>query len=263
VGEPKVSLMEWENTVVFQLPVIQGLEPAEIKNVQYWVDDQYVAQGVKSSYEYYGADFLDDLGPGWHRVGARAVDHDPNALATSSVTWFLPGSFNELLVNGGFEDSETIPWDLSYSDVPPEVQVEENFIDSSIAFDGQRALRLGNVGEEGDSRVGQVVRVPKQIKSLTFSVRVKVSSAEDPDENPYDGELRLVTGSVDGGGFPVEKISEDFVAGHYDAFSILGLHDYFARYWRQEVSLQPGKYAGKKILVQLHVKENEGKPTAY
>jgi len=258
VDIPEVHRGEWENTVAFSLPTIQGLSSQEINRVNYWVDGQLRAIGEDPVFDYYAGAFLDDLGEGPHWVVAQVKGLDNEALVQSGYVWFKARSRKELLVNGGFEDG---PWPLIYSSPPPNVQVVENSLDSPVAFDGQKALLLGGRGVEHESQAGQSVKMPKQMKTLDFSVRIRVATTEgEPDPFPEnDDTLRLELWDA----VSFKKIEEYELAAFYHDFSRPGNHDYFARYWRREISLPPGKYAGKEVLVLLKVREFNDKWTAF
>jgi hypothetical protein len=135
----------------------------------------------------------------------------------------------------------------------------EDVLDSSIAYDGDRALRMGAQGTTHVSQAGQVVHVPQGIKTLDFSIRVRVVTAEPEDAPGADDELWLELWNAS----TYQKIEEHFVAAHYNQFSSIGLHDFFANYWRAKVSLSPGKYAGKNVIVLLKVKENAAAATSF
>ena len=175
VAAPDVTLQAWENTAIFRVDNLQGIDTEDVLAVEYWVDGEPVAYGLPELEKYDGLVILSGLGAGPHWVGARVIDEDWQTLGVSAAVWFVPENVNELLVNGGFESG---PWDLTYSDVAPKAQVVENVIDSKVAYDGVRALRLGGQGEEADAKIGQVVKVPPVLTALDFSVRIRLDTEE-------------------------------------------------------------------------------------
>ncbi len=252
VGVPQVSLHEWENTVAFRLPEIHGIEPNEILRVDYYVDNVRVAEGTHAVGDYYAASYLDDLGPGAHWVGGRVRALDNSILADTQGVWFLPKPVNELLVNPGFEDGA---WDLIYSDPPPKVEVVENFIDFTIAFEGFRALKMGDQGTDTATEAGQAVQMPHQMKTLDFSVRLRIVSEEDD----VDDEIWLELWNL--GTF--QKIAEFRLASFFHQPDTPGIDDYWRRYFRKNVSIPPHLVNGKQVLLRLRTKEDNGKPTRF
>jgi Zn-dependent metalloprotease len=258
VDDPEVTLREWENTVSFHLPMVSGIEPQEVSQVHYYVDGEVEAISERSNNGYYASVFLHRLGPGPHWVGAIVRGLDSAVLAQTNAVWFVPKPFtNELLVNGGFEDGF---WDWFYSDVPPKVDIVEDFLDSTIAFDGEKAMKMGNQGGDAVSVAAQVVKVPKNIKSLDFSIRIKVTTGEGAKDASESNDDELVVELLKKiNDFQFEKISEHHLAYFYDIIEFPGTKEYFAKYFRANVSLSPGLYSGKDILVRLKAIEYDTK----
>ena len=252
ISTPEVTLQEWDNTVVFRVTEIAGVDSDDVAAVRYWVDGEPVAYSLPGAENYYGSVYLSHLGAGWHWVGAQALDQDWQPIGISAVVWFLPRPFNELLVNGGFENGA---WDLEFSDIGPHATVVENVVDSPVAFDGQKAMRIGGKGEESDTKVGQVVAVPLNIKSLDFSVRVRTQTEEWSNKDNLWVEFWNAS--------TFEKIGNWSIASSLNHQLEPGQGDMWRNYSRPHVSLDAGEYAGKKIIVILRVKENYGNPTSF
>ncbi len=258
VGLPEVILRPWENTVTFFLPQIEVLSFNDIRNVVYYVDNQVVAvSDIAPSYPV--TVFLDDLGNGAHWVGARLYGHDGEVIAQSQGVWFQAGQVNELLVNGDFEENDVIPWDLDYSDPPPFVQVIEDQLDASQVFDGQRSLLMGGQGSSKKTEVGQIVQMPPSMKTLDFSVRVRVLTEEvKMDLPPYLSDtLRLELLDPD----TFEKLGEYQLATYRDAARPPVSRDTLGRYRYVSVSIPPHKVRARKVLVRLQTREDASRPT--
>jgi Zn-dependent metalloprotease len=256
VGAPEVHLHPWENTVAFSTPLIEGVTPAEIARVDYYVDGVYRTAGATPHHDYYGGLYLHQLAPGPHWVAAVVRGLDNSILGASQGVWFEPGNVNELLVNRGFEDGA---WDLTYSGVPPKVLVVEDVLDSTIAFDGSKALRMGAQGTAHESQAGQVVEVPNTLNSLRFSIRVRVFSEESVIPSSNGDELWLETWNAN----TYQKLEEHRLVGSWNQYDIVGDHDWWANYGRAEVSLSTAKHAGKDVIVLLKVKEDSGAATSF
>ena len=245
IGVPTVSLHEWDNTVAFQTPEISGVDQDEILSVEYWVDGQRVASGTSPTYDYYGAVYLDALGAGPHWVAARVIDRSLQTIGQSRGVWFVPGSFNELLADGGFESGA---WDLSHSDVGPAVTVVQNVPDGTVAFDGQRAVRLGGQGETTNVRVGQVLSVPRGLQSLHFSTRIRVRT----DGPSLTDNLHLELWDAN----TFTKLYDRQLATGVTSYSLQGNRDLWKNYFRAEIALQPGLFAGRDVIVILRARED-------
>jgi Zn-dependent metalloprotease len=253
VDVPKVHLFEWENTVAFQLPTIEGILDSEISRVEYWTDQGLATFSTNHLFDWYASAHLDDLGPGAHWVGARVRGLDNQVLAHSGGVWWVPYQVNELLENGGFEDGA---WDLTYSDLPPRVEVEENDVHGTVSYDGQRVMRMGGQGSAHTSRIGQLVHVPKSLKTLTFSARIEARATDLPDNDNLDVELWDASKFELIETYPLSEA--EFV------HTTPGELHSFKDFWRREIALPPGKYAGKSVIVLILVNELEdGDPTNF
>jgi hypothetical protein len=253
VDVPKATLAAWENFVAFQLPKVQGLQPSEIERVVYYVDDKAVAISTNPAYDWYSGTWLDDLGPGPHWVGALVKGFANQNLAQTSAVWFVPKPPNELLTNGGFESGG---WNPTYSDIAPQVEVAPNDVNQTVSWDGARALRMGRGGSAGTSQIGQVVQVPPWLKSLTFSCRVRVVTAEPSADDRLTLELWDAT--------KFELLDAFSLASSvHDGVVTPGERDLVNRYFRSEVALGAGKYQGRSLLVLLKMTEDDGQPTSF
>ncbi len=258
VGLPEVILRPWENTVTFFLPEIEVVSYNDIRDVIYYVDNQVVAVSDISSL-YPVTVFLDDLGPGAHWVGARLYGHDGEVIAQSPGVWFQAGKVNELLVNGDFEDNAVVPWDLSYSDPPPFVQVIEDQVDVSQVFDGQRSLLMGGQGSAKKTEVGQIVQMPFKMKTLDFSARVRVLTEEVKMDLAPSLSDTLWLELLDYDTF--EKLGEYRLAKHGDAALPPVSRNTWGRYRYVSISIPPYKVQGRKVLVRLQTREYANWPT--
>jgi hypothetical protein len=255
VSAPVATVRAFEDTVAFTCPHIEGVGAGEIGRVEYWVDGEVAAVATQPWNDWYAGRFLSPFGPGAHWVGVIVRDPANAKIAQSGAVWFQGGPVNELLVNRGFESG---PWDLTYSDLPPEVLVVEDVLDSTISFQGDRALRMGAKGSAHVSQAGQVVHVPHGVKTLTFSARIQVAS-DEVLMGPGPDRLRLELWNGD----TYQKISEHHLADSNERFDLQGSHDLFGRYWRTEVSLPPGPYVGKNVIVLLKVVEDASLETRF
>ncbi len=259
VDRPQVELSEWENTVSFHLPTVQGLMPSEISRVEYWIGGgnqgggQIEAISQNEANGWYASTHLDDLGPGFHWVGALVKGLANQQLAVTDVVWFVPYAVKELIDDGGFENG---PWDLTYTSVAPKVEVVENNVNVLVAYDGNNALRVGGQGEQHTSQAGQVVSVPPNIKSLDFSARIEIDAFALPDNDRLYLELWNAN--------TFELISSHPLASAADQPVDPGDENMYIDYWRADVSLAQGKYSGKSILVLLKVQEfDDARPTNF
>ncbi len=255
-GLPEVTVREWENTVTFRLPDLQGVEPEEVGSVHYYVDGQPLTFSEDPLSRYFAASFLDALGPGTHWVAARVRGLDNQILVDSPGVWFHRKPYHELLVNGGFELGA---WDLGYSDPPPRIQIVEDGLDVSQVFDGERSLLMGGQGGNETTTVGQAVQMPKQMKSLDFGIRVRVLTEEDSEANPAI-EDRLWLEFRDQQTY--EPIVEYMLAEHTYQPTRPGTLGLFAGYYRVSMSLPTALLAGRNVLVRLQTRENgNNRPT--
>lgn len=252
VGLPQVQVHEWENTVHFTLPEINGLEPAEISRVDWYIDNAFVGAGTSGLSDYLGGYFLSTLGPGAHWVAGRVRGLDNAILKDTQAVWFHANPFNELLVNGGFESGA---WDLTYSDPPPKILVVENNVNQTVAYDGQRALQMGGQASGATTEAGQAVQMPQQMVTLDFSVRVKVLGSEPGP--PVTDFLKLELWNL----ATFQKIAEYPVADQSDIIGYPGDQEAWRGYVRKNVSIPPGLVQGKNILYRLKTTEDNQDPT--
>lgn len=253
VDVPKATLSEWENFVSFQLPTIQGLQKSEIERVVYYVDGDVVSFSTNPAADWFSGAWLDDLGPGPHWVGAVVRGFANQILAQTSGVWFVPKNVSELLTNGGFESGG---WNLTYSDIAPQVEVVANNVNGSVSWDGARALRMGREGSAGESQIGQVVQMPFSMKSLDFSCRLRVLTEEPDDDDKLFLEL------WDAVKFElIEKL--EITNSSHAGGTTPGVSSLYARYHRRQLALTPGKYKGKSILVLLRADDDAGLPTSF
>ncbi|MGE0193394.1 MAG: M4 family metallopeptidase [Planctomycetota bacterium] len=263
VGLPQVEVAEYDRVVSFKLPDIEGASTAEILRVDWYLDGVFVGAGEESLTDYYGAWFTSALTPGMHWVGGRVRALDGSVLVDSFGVWFETGlPFNELLPDGSFESGA---WDLAYGDPPPRVQVIPNGSYPKAAFRGTQAVKLGDVGELGDSQVGVVVQMPgpQAMSSLTLSLRMHADSSE-PASPP--GPIGAASEALwvefwDMSTFV--KISEYAMATHEDGFVRQGTRHGWRGYIRLEQAISAWPLAGKEVLVRLRAHEDDGLPTTF
>jgi len=255
VDVPKITLREWDNTVSFELPKIEGVDDSQIGSVMYYVDDNKQGMALSTTPNNYPATvFIDDLKQqNAHWVGAAVRGLDNKIIAYSNAVWFAPKPFKELLVNGGFEDGL---WNFDY-DVPPKIELVENDPNAQKnTFDGERALRLGYQGVDGMSTAGQTVAVPSKLKTLKFSLRFRIAAESGED---LDDQLWLELWDAK----KFEVIEKHLITEATTTPGVVGLDDYFAKYRRREISLTPANYSGKEILVLIRAYEDAGKKSAF
>lgn len=259
VGMPEVEVAEWDDTVSYSLPDITGLTNGEIDRVDWYIDNLFVGAGPIGATDWYGSYFASALTPGWHWVGGRVRGLDNSILATTQGVWFEVGlPFHELLTNGGFEGAA---WDLTYSDPAPKVQLVPNMSFPVAAFQGMNSLKMGGQGADVRTEAGQVVQMPQQMASLTFSVRVNPVSLEvDVDNTPEDDDSLWVE-FWDMSTFT--KLGEFMVSHFTDQPYWQGIEHTWRGYRRKEVSIPPGLVNGKNVLVRMFTKETATKATTW
>ncbi len=253
VDVPDVDLAPWENTVGFRLLTVQGINAAEIGQVVYYVDGVPTVVSREAQYDWFAGIHLDRLGPGIHWVGAVVLGHDGQRLAQTLAYWWRADPFNELLTNGQFESAL---WPPAHTDPPPRVDVASNTLDSSIAFDGDRAMKMGGQGVTGVARAGQVVSIPTQIRSLEFSCRLRLES-QLPGDGDNDDEIKLEIWNAS-----TLQLIESYWIGSGTDKARPGRRSAFSNYWRREIAFDHlGRFTGKSILVILRVDEDSDNAT--
>jgi hypothetical protein len=186
-------------------------------------------------------------------VTTVAVDGNQKFIAEGTAFWFSVKPVNELLENGGFE-SQLAGWQVDGD--PGSVEIVDASIDPILVFQGDFAVRLGDVGAFHEASITRSVVVPPNIKSLKFTVRARRSFADANDD--FEDAL-----SVDFLNTSDEVLD---TAVLYDTGAVRADHAPPSNY-RTHVLVSEfpstGSLSGKTVKVRIRVAEDDEGPSSW
>jgi hypothetical protein len=252
---PDVEVFETDNSVILSL-ADEDFAPFDAMGLypRFYLDGNELGPTIGGSGESILQVPIDSIGgDGSHFVTTVAVDGNQKFIAEGTAFWFSVKPVNELLENGGFE-SQLAGWQVDGD--PGSVEIVDASIDPILVFQGDFAVRLGDVGAFHEASITRSVVVPPNIKSLKFTVRARRSFADANDD--FEDAL-----SVDFLNTSDEVLD---TAVLYDTGAVRADHAPPSNY-RTHVLVSEfpstGSLSGKTVKVRIRVAEDDEGPSSW